>query len=288
MATPSTPSSSTPPNSNGNGTPIQVDRSSIRAEVTGPDLPSLPAKTGPLEMKPVSGGVVHSSRIPNSPLSVAAVSFILGTVFSFGLVLCFFGGSWGFWWSQYQLGIYISSWAAFHWGEFAVTAGWNREKVSVDSFLLENGSMYHLAHTSALLEYLITLYFKPSLKSFPYVSAVGLIILILGQIIRSTAMIHAATSFSHQVAFKKLESHTLVTSGIYAWFRHPSYAGFFYWALGTQLLLQNTANFVFFSIVLWRFFYHRIRPEEGALINFFGQSYVDYRKRVGTKIPFIP
>ena len=95
-------------------------------------------------------------------------------------------------------------------------------------------------------------------------------------------MIHAATSFSHHVAYRKLDSHTLVTTGVYAyvwhhhydrpefsqltgvltfvrWFRHPSYAGFFYWALGTQLLLQNPGNFIFFAAVLWKFFYDRIR-----------------------------
>lgn len=143
-----TPSNLTPPR--GNGTPIQVDRSSIRAEVTGPDLPSPPIRTTPLEMKPVSGGVSHSSRIPNSPLSVATISFILGTVFSFGVVLCFFGSSWGFWWSRYQLGLYISSWALFHWGEFAVTAGWNREKVSVDCEFLP----YPLCFTPESMNYL--------------------------------------------------------------------------------------------------------------------------------------
>lgn len=43
------------------------------------------------------------------------------------------------------------------------------------------------------------------------------------------------------------------------WFRHPSYAGFFYWALGTQLVLQNPISFLGFLIVLWRFFSQRIR-----------------------------
>ena len=131
MSASPTSSSPTPPNGNING--IRVDRASIRAEVTGPDLPSTPVThTRPLEMKPVSAPNKYGGGIANSPLSVATISFILGVVFSFGLAVCFLGNSWGFWWSRYQLGIYISSWAAFHWGEFAVTAGWNREKVSVD------------------------------------------------------------------------------------------------------------------------------------------------------------
>lgn len=33
--------------------------------------------------------------------------------------------------------------------------------------------MYHIAHGTALVEYLITLYFKPSWKSYPYVTTAG-------------------------------------------------------------------------------------------------------------------
>jgi len=109
-----------------------------------------------------------------------------------------------------------------------------------------------------------------------------------GQILRSAAMIHASTNFSHSVAFLKRDTHRLVTDGVYRWFRHPSYAGFYYWALGTQLVLQNPLTFIMFTILLWRFFYYRTRAEEGALIKFFGDEYINYRRRVGTKIPFVP
>jgi protein-S-isoprenylcysteine O-methyltransferase len=43
----------------------------------------------------------------------------------------------------------------------------------------------------------------------------GVSLLILGQILRSTAMIHAASNFSHSVALYKMEHHVLVTGGIY-------------------------------------------------------------------------
>ncbi|KAN0097499.1 Isoprenylcysteine carboxyl methyltransferase (ICMT) family domain containing protein [Tylopilus felleus] len=109
-----------------------------------------------------------------------------------------------------------------------------------------------------------------------------------GQTLRTTAMMHASTNFSHSVALRKRDSHRLVTNGVYAWFRHPSYAGFFYWALGTQLVLQNPVSFIGFAIILWRFFYRRTRVEERALVQFFGNDYEVYRRRVRTWIPFIP
>jgi len=239
----------------------------------------------PLETIPVA--LEPRGRIPNTPLAASTISFLLGIIFCLGMLTFLCGGFDIYWWSTHQLGFYAAAWSAFHWGEFAVTAGWNREKCSIDSFLLENGTMYHAAHSFALLEYLITLYLKPSLKLYPYVSILGIFVVIIGQLLRSSAMIHASTNFSHAVAFQKRQSHKLVTDGIYAWFRHPSYAGFFYWALGTQLVLQNPASFVLFTVSLWRFFYYRTRAEERALIKFFGDDYVGYRQRVGTKIPFI-
>lgn len=159
--------------------------------------------------------------------------------------------------------------------------------------------MYHIAHGTALCEYLITLWFRPAWKTHSYATEIGtllfsplyevltetragIVFVIIGQALRSMAMIHAATNFSHAIAWKKLETHKLVTDGIYAcvvlaisfetscslpsnrWFRHPSYTGFFYWALGTQLVLQNTVSFLFFLVVLWRFFSARIR---GTLIR---------------------
>ncbi|KIJ70062.1 hypothetical protein HYDPIDRAFT_77727 [Hydnomerulius pinastri MD-312] len=241
-----------------------------------------PLATIPTNIQPIG-------NIPNTPLSVSTISFLLGALFSLGASLFSSGGLASPWWATYQLGFFVAAWSGFHWGEFAVTAGWNLEKCSVDSFLLDNGAMYHVANGIALVEYLITLYFSPSLKAYPCISAIaGILLVFTGQALRTTAMVHASTNFSHAVAFHKRDSHQLVTNGVYAWFRHPSYAGFFYWALGTQMVLQNPISFAGFAVVLWRFFYRRTRAEERALVKFFGKDYEVYRQNVGTKIPFIP
>ncbi|KAF8138429.1 Isoprenylcysteine carboxyl methyltransferase family-domain-containing protein [Boletus edulis] len=238
-----------------------------------------PLMTIPVNVEP------HGS-IPNTPLAASTISFLLGGSFTLGLFLFLQGGFSSPWWATHQLGFFVAAWSAFHWGEFAVTAGWNLEKCSVDSFLLENGATYHIANGTALLEYLVTLFFVPSLKSFKYISTIGVILVFVGQTLRTTAMMHASTNFSHSVALRKKDSHQLVTDGV--WFRHPSYAGFFYWALGTQMVLQNPVSFIGFAIVLWRFFYRRTRVEEKALVQFFGNDYEFYRRRVGTWIPFVP
>lgn len=69
-------------------------------------------------------------NIPNTPLAASTISFILGSVFSIGLLTSIIGGQ--YWWTTRPLGFFLAAWAGFHWGEFAVTAGWNLEKCSVD------------------------------------------------------------------------------------------------------------------------------------------------------------
>ena len=88
----------------------------------------------PLDTIPVD--VEPHRNIPNTPLAASTVSFLLGGVFSLGATLFLCGGFASPWWATYQLGFFLAVWSAFHWSEFAVTAGWNREKCSVDCELV--------------------------------------------------------------------------------------------------------------------------------------------------------
>jgi protein-S-isoprenylcysteine O-methyltransferase len=86
----------------------------------------------PLETIPDLTATQPHGTIPNTPLAVSTISFLLGSVFALGLSVFLSGGLSSFWFATYQLAFFVASWSAFHWGEFAVTAGWNREKVSID------------------------------------------------------------------------------------------------------------------------------------------------------------
>jgi len=54
-----------------------------------------------------------------------------------------------------------------------------------------------------------------------------------------------------------------------------------------QLMLLNPVCMVAYSIASWIFFKERITDEEITLINFFGEDYLHYQKRVPTGLPFI-
>lgn len=73
------------------------------------------------------------------------------------------------------------------------------------------------------------------LKQITWLSTVGLLMVIFGDCLRKAAMLTAGSNFNHIVQNEKSDTHTLVTSGVYGWFRHPSYVGWFYWSIGTQV-----------------------------------------------------
>jgi hypothetical protein len=89
-------------------------------------------RSRPLETIPEPTALRPHGTLPNTPLAVSTTSFLLGSIFSLGFSVFLCGGLSSFWFATYQLAFFVASWSAFHWGEFAVTAGWNREKVSVD------------------------------------------------------------------------------------------------------------------------------------------------------------
>lgn len=200
----------------------------------------------------------------------------------------------------------------FHLLEFIVTAVYAPSRVNPDSFLLRNGEAYWYAMGTGTAEWLLesyfgcvtlphwTLYlgklpcplafFLQSLGSCTEIVCVcvcaGLALILFGQTLRSLAMVHAAENFSHIVATSKRDDHKLVTTGVYGYSRHPSYVGFFYWALGTQVLLFNPVSFVVFAAVLGQFFSSRIKYEEVHLRQFF-PDYEAYARRVPTLLGFV-
>ncbi|ODV89462.1 hypothetical protein CANCADRAFT_139796 [Tortispora caseinolytica NRRL Y-17796] len=186
--------------------------------------------------------------------------------------------------------LYMSFLCFFHDSEYFVTAIFNPTRLEMSSFLLNNGFQYWIAHLSGLVEcyfHRTHPFFVDKTVLYAY-QFVGLAAVVIGQYVRTKAMAYAASSFSHKIADKKAEDHVLVTDGVYAYVRHPSYAAFFVWAVGTQIWLGNVITPIAFCIVLQRFFTARIRHEESLLIKFFGADYTTYKSKVPSGILFLP
>lgn len=193
----------------------------------------------------------------------------------------------------WRLPFFFAALSTFHFLEFWTTAKYNTAVATIGSFLLTaNWPAYAIAHVAASLECLFSNLLFPNRAWAPFYSGhilllLGFMLVFVGQAARSLAMAQAGPSFNHTIQRKKKDDHELVTTGLYSFLRHPAYFGFFYWGVGTQLVLGNPICFVGYVIVLWKFFSSRIQSEEGDLVRFFADDYIEYRRKVGTGMPFI-
>lgn len=80
------------------------------------------------------------------------------------------------------------------------------------------------------------------LKDQTYISLCGLLLCITGELLRKMAMLTASTNFNHIVQTVKEKDHVLITHGLYGLCRHPSYVGWFFWSIGTQVSQISTIN----------------------------------------------
>lgn len=163
-------------------------------------------------------------------------------------------------WRLFAFGASLST---FHFLEYWTTATYNLPAARATSFLLfTNGTAYNVAHSCAVLEILLSIFVFPRwgarYTNFLTVS-LGLFLVLFGQATRSIAMATAGTNFNHTPQKVKKEGHELVTNGVYAYSRHPSYFAFFWWAIGTQILVGNKVCLLAFIAVLWNFFNSRIK-----------------------------
>jgi protein-S-isoprenylcysteine O-methyltransferase len=245
-------------------------------------------KVNKLDFKTIKKEVIkycYENRIMEgslNPQNVAIISYILGIVGGISFILQFnlkYGNFFCF----------LAFLSLYHNMEFISTATFKREVCSIDSYLLNHSDAYHLAMGIGMTEYWIErlIFRNASWKGFNIISIIGVLLVIVGQFMRSCAMFTCKSNFSHVIEEFKRPQHVLVKNGIYKYLRHPSYTGFFYWGIGTQLLLMNPISLIGYAVVLFRFFKERISYEENTLVDFFGNEYIEYRKTAKLYFPGI-
>jgi protein-S-isoprenylcysteine O-methyltransferase len=84
-----------------------------------------------------------------------------------------------------------------------------------------------------------------------------------------------------------ISTHDTFKPNRYSILRHPSYVGFFYWAIGTQLILCNPLSTILYGLAAWTFFSRRIVYEESTLRALFPGDYERYSSRTYVGIPLI-
>jgi len=238
-----------------------------RPSETGTWTPELDAKIRSQEASHIqfNRNPLPRAFFPGGDRSLAAIAiraFLLGVCGALGFLLTAVLSHYGS--RLWRPFFFLGTLCIFHFLEFYTTAAFNTPTAYVSSFLLTNGSRYRQAHTIAFIETVITSFFLPGWQACvnpPATIVLGAVMIVVGQTVRSLAMVQAGTNFNHQVQSEKSEDHELVTTGLYAYFRHPSYFGFFWWGLGTQVVMGNLLSFIAYAGILWFFFNHRIMRE---------------------------
>jgi protein-S-isoprenylcysteine O-methyltransferase Ste14 len=128
----------------------------------------------------------------------------------------------------------------------------------------------------------------PRFADYPFVPVMSY----LGIIVGLTSLwlfyrTHRDLGQNWSVSLDLRERHTLVTTGVYAFLRHPMYSGFWLMALAQVLLLPNwvagPAGLVGFGFL----FFGRVWREEEMMITAFGDEYRSYMRRTYRVIPWI-
>lgn len=115
------------------------------------------------------------------------------------------------------------------------------------------------------------------------VQVIGLILMIAGILFRAWAIHVLGRHFSVHVAIQS--SHQLITEGPYRWLRHPSYTGTLLTLMGLPIALGVWPMAFFVGTVFMAAHVFRIRVEEAAMAEVFGDTYTSYCKRTWRMFP---
>lgn len=115
------------------------------------------------------------------------------------------------------------------------------------------------------------------------IQIVGLAVLCVGIIVRSTAIAQLGRFHTPNVAVRA--DHQLLEAGLYKHVRHPSYLGALIAFFGFSLAIGNWLSLLVMIVVGTCIYIYRISEEETALAAAFGEPYRAYCRRTKRLIP---
>jgi len=113
----------------------------------------------------------------------------------------------------------------------------------------------------------------------------GFILSIIGIIISISARKEIAANWTCSDNYQIKKNHSLVTSGIYRYIRHPIYLGMGISFLGVELLVQS--YLIFFAPLGTLMIFYWAKREEALLTKHFKESYLKYKRKTKMFLPFI-
>lgn len=99
---------------------------------------------------------------------------------------------------------------------------------------------------------------------------------------------HKALGRNWSVTLAVRQEHSLVTTGVYRFVRHPMYTAFWMWAIAQALTLQNWTAGPAGIIGFGTLYLLRVGREETLMRETFGAAWDAYAARTPRVIPFLP
>ena len=151
----------------------------------------------------------------------------------------------------------------------------------------DRGSMLLLFGTIFLAVFLALLAAQRALLPLPvgprYRLAGALVVMGCGLLLRWVSIILLGPLFTMNVALH--DDHRLVERGPYRWLRHPSDTGLLVALPGAGLGLGDLLALALLLVAPACALYYRVRVEEEALVEAFGEEYERYRSRTWALFP---
>jgi len=117
-----------------------------------------------------------------------------------------------------------------------------------------------------------------------YVSVTGILLIMIGGIV--TVIGRAQISRFGSGILQIEDDHSLITTGIYEYIRHPIYAGGLLGIMGIYMAFRSLLTLTVVTILYFFIMRHRISFEEEMLLEEFGDEYKNYMKKTKKLIPY--
>ncbi|MEO6458645.1 MAG: isoprenylcysteine carboxylmethyltransferase family protein [Chloroflexia bacterium] len=118
-----------------------------------------------------------------------------------------------------------------------------------------------------------------------WVQWLGLLVMALGLLLRYGSIRWLGPMFTRFV--QVLPDHKLVTNGPYSLVRHPAYTGLLVFFIGMGIALGDWLSLLFLTLIPPIGIIYRIKVEEQALLEAFGEEYRAYMGRTYAIFPLL-
>jgi len=191
-------------------------------------------------------------------------------------------------------------WVSWGWLTIALSVVWFTTEVSLNVRKRSRGPLEAQDRLSLLViraTTVVSIAFAVSIESAPrvvggagrilalspFVGYFGCLLMVVGLIVRLTAIATLKQQFTVDVAIVK--DHKIVDKGLYRIVRHPSYLGSLLTFVGLGLALENWLSLLVLMALPSAAIFYRISVEEKALVDHFGSAYTDYMSRTKRLVP---